>query len=104
MTKVLSVASECVPLVKTGGLADVVGLPLALKSHDVEMRILLPGYHKLWHSWVMLKPYALWMTYGGQARLLAAKVSNSICLFWMRPIFMIVMVVFISGRWERLAG
>jgi glycogen synthase len=31
MNRVLSVASECVPLVKTGGLADVVGaLPGAL--------------------------------------------------------------------------
>jgi starch synthase len=29
--RVLSVASECVPFVKTGGLADVVGaLPLAM--------------------------------------------------------------------------
>ncbi|PRY92987.1 starch synthase [Hasllibacter halocynthiae] len=43
--KVLSVASECVPLVKTGGLADVVGaLPRALAPHGVEMRTLLPGY------------------------------------------------------------
>jgi starch synthase len=41
--KVLFVASECAPLVKTGGLADVVGaLPLALKDWDV--RVLLPGY------------------------------------------------------------
>ena len=31
MIKALSVASECAPLVKTGGLADVAGaLPLAL--------------------------------------------------------------------------
>jgi len=43
--KVLSVASECAPLVKTGGLADVVGaLPGALTEHGVEMRTLLPGY------------------------------------------------------------
>lgn len=45
MTRVLSVASECVPLVKTGGLADVAGaLPAALAAHGVEMRTLLPGY------------------------------------------------------------
>ena len=44
MIRVLSVASECVPLVKTGGLADVVGaLPPALAPHGVEMRVLLPG-------------------------------------------------------------
>ncbi|MFQ6551851.1 glycogen synthase GlgA [Aestuariibius insulae] len=43
--KVLSVASECAPLVKTGGLADVVGaLPGALAEVGVEMRVMLPGY------------------------------------------------------------
>ena len=45
MIRVLSVASECAPLVKTGGLADVVGaLPAALAPEGVEMRVLLPGY------------------------------------------------------------
>lgn len=43
--RVLAVASEVYPLVKTGGLADVAGaLPVALKAHGVEMRTLLPGY------------------------------------------------------------
>ena len=43
--KVLSVASEIYPLIKTGGLADVAGaLPAALKPHGVEMRSLVPGY------------------------------------------------------------
>lgn len=42
---VLSVASEAVPLVKTGGLADVVGaLPAALAPHGVTLSTLLPGY------------------------------------------------------------
>jgi starch synthase len=42
---VLSVASEAYPLIKTGGLADVVGaLPAALAAHDVTARTLLPGY------------------------------------------------------------
>ncbi len=45
MIRVLSVASECAPLVKTGGLADVVGaLPAAVAPEGVEMRVLLPGY------------------------------------------------------------
>lgn len=44
MTKVLSVTSECVPLIKTGGLADVAGaLPGALAAKGVEMRTLLPA-------------------------------------------------------------
>ena len=43
--KVLSVASEIFPLVKTGGLADVAGaLPAALAREGVEMRTLVPGY------------------------------------------------------------
>jgi starch synthase len=43
--KALFVASECVPFVKTGGLADVVGaLPGALGDAGVEVRVLLPAY------------------------------------------------------------
>jgi starch synthase len=43
--KVLSVASEIYPLVKTGGLADVAGaLPSALAKHGVTMKSLVPGY------------------------------------------------------------
>lgn len=43
--QVLSVASEVFPLVKTGGLADVVGaLPGALATHGIEMRVMVPGY------------------------------------------------------------
>lgn len=45
MKRVLSVASEAVPLVKTGGLADVVGaLPGALAAQDWHMRVMLPAY------------------------------------------------------------
>ena len=45
MTRILSVTSECVPLVKTGGLADVAGaLPGALAPLGYDMRVLLPGY------------------------------------------------------------
>jgi len=46
--KVLSVASEVYPLIKTGGLADVAGaLPAALSAHGVDMRVLLPGYQQV---------------------------------------------------------
>lgn len=46
--RVLSVASEAVPLIKTGGLADVVGaLPLALAPLGWQMRLLVPAYRSL---------------------------------------------------------
>ncbi len=45
MLKILSVGSEIYPLVKTGGLADVMGaLPAALAGEGVAMRALVPGY------------------------------------------------------------
>ena len=46
--KVLSVASEVYPLIKTGGLADVAGaLPAALAAYGVDMQVLLPGYKQV---------------------------------------------------------
>ncbi|MGO1949515.1 MAG: glycogen synthase GlgA [Mycobacteriaceae bacterium] len=43
--RILSVASECAPLLKTGGLADVVGaLPSALEPLGYSTRILVPAY------------------------------------------------------------
>ena len=43
--QVLSVASEVYPLVKTGGLADVVGaLPAALLPAGIVLRTLIPSY------------------------------------------------------------
>ena len=43
--RVLQVAAEVFPLVKTGGLADVVGaLPQALVRQGADVRLVLPGY------------------------------------------------------------
>lgn len=48
--KLLAVASECAPFIKTGGLADVVGaLAKVLGEHDVECRVLLPLYRQIAH-------------------------------------------------------
>lgn len=59
LNRVLSVASECAPLVKTGGLADVVGaLPAALAPLGWRSRVLLPAYRGLADRFRSLKP--LW--------------------------------------------
>lgn len=45
---VLFAASEAVPFVKSGGLADVIGsLPRALQASGVEVRIILPKYEEI---------------------------------------------------------
>nr|WP_302598337.1 glycogen synthase GlgA [uncultured Cellulosilyticum sp.] len=45
MKKVLFVASECVPFIKTGGLADVVGtLPKMFDKTKYDVRVIIPYY------------------------------------------------------------
>ena len=76
--KVLSVASEIFPLVKTGGLADVVGaLPVALAPEGVEIRTVVPAYPAVMaklaeaetaHSYADL--------FGGPARVLAGRADG----------------------------
>ena len=45
MKKVLFVASECVPFIKTGGLADVVGsLPKYFDKNEFDVRVMIPKY------------------------------------------------------------
>ena len=45
MKKILFVASECVPFIKTGGLADVVGsLPKCFDKENYDVRVILPYY------------------------------------------------------------
>jgi starch synthase len=78
LTRVLSVASECAPLVKTGGLADVVGaLPAALDAEGVEMRTILPGYPAVMASVTdaktVLEEDDL---FGGPGRVLATSVKG----------------------------
>lgn len=46
--RILSVASEVFPLIKTGGLADVAGaLPGALKPHGCDVTTFLPAYRQV---------------------------------------------------------
>ena len=45
MKKILFVTSECVPFIKTGGLADVAGsLPKYFDKEKYDVRVMLPYY------------------------------------------------------------
>ncbi len=45
MKNILFVASECVPFIKTGGLADVVGsLPKSFPKEEFDVRVIVPNY------------------------------------------------------------
>ena len=76
--RVLSVASECVPLIKTGGLADVVGaLPAALAAVGWEMRVLLPAYRALrGYLDAMDEVLADPNLFGGPARVMAGQIAG----------------------------
>jgi starch synthase len=78
MRQALSVASECVPFVKTGGLADVAGaLPHALKATGWEVRTILPGYRQVMAG--LKRPKAVLAEtdlFGGPARLLSVKAGG----------------------------
>lgn len=46
--KLLFAAAECVPFIKTGGLADVIGaLPKALQRAGADIRVVLPKYRSI---------------------------------------------------------
>jgi starch synthase len=76
--RVLSVASEIYPIIKTGGLADVAGaLPIALKAKGIEVCTLVPGYpdvlRALDQAQEQLNPVS---TFGGDGRLLRGKCGE----------------------------
>lgn len=53
MEKILFVASECTPFIKTGGLADVIGsLPQSLKEFEhMDVHVILPLYDEMDVQW-----------------------------------------------------
>ena len=52
MKKVLFVASEAVPFIKTGGLADVVGsLPKCFDKKEYDVRVIIPKYMCMKDEW-----------------------------------------------------
>ena len=76
--KVLAVASEIYPLIKTGGLADVVGaLPAALAQEGVAVRTLVPGYPSVMKSLKSQKTVMeIGDSFGAPARLVAGKAAG----------------------------
>jgi starch synthase len=78
MTKVLFVVSECAPLIKTGGLADVAGaLPIALGAFGDDVRVLLPGYKAVLSQLGQTKVVARYDDlFGGSAQLRACRVAG----------------------------
>ncbi len=76
--RVLAVASEIFPLIKTGGLADVAGaLPKALTSEGIATTTLMPGYPAVMAAMGSAKPVlAIPDLFGGPARVLRAAVAG----------------------------
>ncbi|MCU0680978.1 MAG: glycogen synthase GlgA [Polyangiaceae bacterium] len=64
--RVLHIASECAPFVKTGGLGDVVGaLPIAQRERGLDARVVVPLYRGI--DWDALErlPHTLIVPMGG---------------------------------------
>lgn len=71
MKNLLFVSSECVPFIKTGGLADVVGsLPKCFDKQYYDCRVFLPKYMCMDGKWKDQLEYVthFYMDYDGQSR------------------------------------
>jgi len=76
--RVLFVASEAVPLAKTGGLADVVGaLPRALNALGCDVRIVVPCYRSVRQSGLSLEPLPGEIPVAFDGRVLPARVLET---------------------------
>ena len=61
--KVLFVASEASPFIKTGGLGDVMGaLPQALKRLGVDARVVIPRYRNIKYEYKQKMQFLKWFT------------------------------------------
>ena len=85
--RVLSVTSEAVPLIKTGGLADVAGaLPAALATEGWQMRTILPAYPGLREH--LPDATVIWAAddlFGGPGQVLAGEVMGQTVLLLDAP-------------------
>lgn len=86
--RVLFVASECAPFVKTGGLGDVVGaLPKALARQGVDVRIVLPLHAGVAREGLERMDHALavpmWHGTGGAAVWRAALPGSAVPVYFL---------------------
>ena len=71
MKNILFASSECVPFIKTGGLADVVGsLPKYYNKDTYDVRVVLPKYNCMYQKWKDMLQYvdSFYMHLAGQDR------------------------------------
>ena len=71
MKNILFASSECVPFIKTGGLADVVGsLPKDFDKEKYDCRVVLPKYMCMKQEWVDRLEYItnFYMDFAGEDR------------------------------------
>lgn len=71
MRKVLFASSECVPFIKTGGLADVVGsLPKCFDKQYYDVRVVLPKYSCMAQKWKDMMNYKthFYMDFAGKSQ------------------------------------
>ena len=65
MKNILFAASECVPFIKTGGLADVVGsLPKDFDKEKYDVRVVIPNYMCMKQEWKEKLEYVAHFLYG----------------------------------------
>ncbi|WP_075216696.1 glycogen synthase GlgA [Mongoliimonas terrestris] len=78
--RILFVASECYPLIKTGGLADVVGaLPLALGRLGGDVRVMIPAYRGVVDKLDAVQEVATYGdVFGGPGRLLLGTTRDGL--------------------------
>jgi starch synthase len=87
--RILFVASECAPFVKTGGLADVISaLPKALTAMGVDVRILLPAYPPLFDAASNITELCRCsLPFGGGARVLRGEADGQQLMLLDAPEF-----------------
>lgn len=76
-TKILFVASEAYPLVKTGGLGDVLySLPHAVHARGADVRLLLPGYRALLRQLEQVRILG-WIDVRGAEGIISARILET---------------------------